>query len=65
MTATTVTGTPSLATPFRLLVDECPIAIPALCILFGLRRVIERELDVMKGTAAHRLPEQQRYARWK
>src|SRR6266446_7146287 len=30
--------------------DECPIAIPALCILFGLRGVIERELDVMEGT---------------
>ncbi len=37
-------------TPFCLLVDECPIAMPALCILFGLRGVIERELDVMEGT---------------
>src|SRR5437879_6230511 len=32
-----------------LLVDEFAIAVSALCILFGLRRVIERELDVMKG----------------
>src|SRR5207245_2826664 len=30
--------------------DECPIALPALCILFGLHGVIERELDVMEGT---------------
>ena len=37
-------------TPCCLLVDECPIAMPALCILFGLRGVIERELDVMEGT---------------
>ena len=35
-------------TPFCLLVDECPIARPALCILFGLRWVIERELDVVE-----------------
>src|ERR1700728_223138 len=35
-------------TPFCLLVDECPIAMPALCVLFGLRGVIERELDVME-----------------
>src|SRR5258706_13624512 len=37
-------------TPFYLLVDECPITMPALRILFGLRGVIERELDVMEGT---------------
>ncbi len=37
-------------TAFCLLVDECPIALPALCILFGLHGVIERELDVMEGT---------------
>src|SRR4029077_16643099 len=37
-------------TPFCLLVDECPIAMPALYILFGLGGVIERELDVMEGT---------------
>src|SRR5438552_16614671 len=29
--------------------DEFPIARPALCVLFGLRWVIERELDVMEG----------------
>ena len=34
---------------FCLLVDQIPIAISALCILFRLRRVIERELDVVKG----------------
>src|ERR1035441_3535257 len=39
-----------LPTPFSLLVDEYPIALPALCILFRLRRVIERELDVMEGS---------------
>ena len=38
------------ATPFCLLVDECPIAIPALRVLFGLRGVIEGELDVMEGS---------------
>src|SRR5713226_10022821 len=37
-------------TPFCLLADECPIAMPTLGILFGLRGVIERELDVMEGT---------------
>src|SRR6266446_1943309 len=37
------------ATPFCLVVDECPVARPALSILFGLGGVIERELDVMEG----------------
>jgi hypothetical protein len=37
-------------TPFCLLMDQFPIAMPALCILFHLRRVIERELDVMEGS---------------
>src|SRR5258708_6722593 len=38
------------ATPFSLLVDECPIAMPALRILFRFCGVIERELDVMEST---------------
>src|SRR4051794_4179539 len=37
------------ATPLRLLLNEFPISSPALCILFCLRGVIERELDVMEG----------------
>src|ERR1700719_3727066 len=35
---------------FCLPVDQFPIAASALCILFRLRGVIERELDVMEGT---------------
>ncbi len=50
MTAMMVTGISSLQTSFRLLVDQFPIALPALCILFGLRGVVERELDVVEGT---------------
>src|SRR6202023_908867 len=34
---------------FCLPVDQLPIAVSALCILFRLRRVIERKLDVVKG----------------
>src|SRR5205814_4836497 len=30
-------------------VDQLPIAVSALCILFGLRWVIERKLNIMKG----------------
>src|ERR1700733_11468322 len=33
----------------RLLMDEFPIAVSALCILLCLCRVIERELNVVKG----------------
>src|SRR6266550_4177509 len=36
--------------PFCLLLDECPIALTSLRILLRLRRVIERELDVMEGS---------------
>src|SRR5262249_17153693 len=38
-----------LHTSFCLLVDERPVARSALCILFCLRCVVERELDVMEG----------------
>jgi hypothetical protein len=34
---------------FRLPVDHLPIAVSALCILFRLRRVIERKLNIVKG----------------
>jgi hypothetical protein len=36
-------------TTFCLLLDQLPVAVSALCILFSLRRVIERKLDVMEG----------------
>ena len=52
MTAMMVTGTPSLHATFCLLVDQFPIAVSALCILFRLCRVIERKLDVMKGRSS-------------
>src|SRR6202167_4866021 len=38
-----------LEASFCLLVDEFPIPFPALRILLDLRRVIERELDVMES----------------
>ena len=34
---------------FCLLVDQLPIAVSALCILFRLRRVVERKLNIVKG----------------
>src|SRR5262249_37267973 len=43
-------GNMQLLTPLCLLVDECPIAWSALCILLRLRCVIKRELDGMEGT---------------
>src|SRR5882762_11822982 len=37
-------------TSFCLLVEECPVAVPTLCVLFRFGRVIERELDIMEGS---------------